>query len=457
MTVDYDLIVVGAGSGGVRAARVAASHGAKVAIAEEFRVGGTCVIRGCVPKKLYVLASRFHDDFKDAAGFGWRVGDVSFDWPTLVAAKEKEITRLSDLYAETLASSGVELIRARATLTDPNGVRFSNGRSARARYILIATGGAPVLAPHIPGIEFGISSNEIFDLPKFPQRLLIVGAGYIAVEFASIFSRLGAKVHLAYRADLPLRGFDDDLRSRLCEALKMAGVEHRAGVLPTRITKNADVLAVEMSDGAPLEVDCLLIATGRRPMTQDMGLEAAGVDLRENGAVAVDENSRTNLESIYAVGDVTDRINLTPVAIREGQAFADSVFGATPTTVDYACTPSAVFTTPEIGTVGLTEAEALAQHGAIDIYETQFRPMRATLSGRGERVYMKLIIDGSNGRVLGAHILGPEAGEMAQLIAVALRMGATKSDFDATMAVHPTMAEELVTMRAPSRLLRPQA
>lgn len=457
MTFDYDLIVVGAGSGGVRAARVAASHGAKVAIAEEFRVGGTCVIRGCVPKKLYVLASRFHDDFKDAAGFGWRVGDVSFDWPALVAAKEKEITRLSGLYGETLASSGVELIRARATLTDRNGVRFSNGRSARARYILIATGGAPVLAPHIPGIEFGISSNEIFDLPKFPQRLLIVGAGYIAVEFASVFARLGAKVHLAYRADLPLRGFDDDLRSRLCEALKTAGVAHRAGALPTRITKNADVLEVEMSDGAPLEVDCLLIATGRRPMTQNLGLEAAGVELRENGAVAVDERSRSNVESIYAVGDVTDRINLTPVAIREGQAFADSVFGATPTTVDYAHTPSAVFTTPEIGTVGMTEAEALAQHGAIDIYETQFRPMRATLSGRGERVYMKLIIHGSNGRVLGAHILGPEAGEMAQLIAVALRMGATKSDFDATMAVHPTMAEELVTMRAPSRLLRPQA
>lgn len=457
MTFDYDLIVVGAGSGGVRAARVAASHGAKVAIAEEFRVGGTCVIRGCVPKKLYVLASRFRDDFQDAAGFGWRVGDVSFDWTALVAAKEKEITRLSDLYAETLASSGVELIRARATLTDPNGVRFSNGRTARARYILIATGGAPVLAPHIPGIEFGISSNEIFDLPKFPQRLLIVGAGYIAVEFASVFARLGAKVHLAYRADLPLRGFDDDLRSRLCEVLKTAGVAHRAGALPTRITKNADVLEVEMSDGAPLEVDCLLIATGRRPMTQNLGLEAAGVELRENGAVAVDERSRSNVESIYAVGDVTDRINLTPVAIREGQAFADSVFGATPTTIDYAQTPSAVFTTPEIGTVGLTEAEALAQHGAIDIYETQFRPMRATLSGRGERVYMKLIIHGSNGRVLGAHILGPEAGEMAQLIAVALRMGATKSDFDATMAVHPTMAEELVTMRAPSRLLRPQA
>jgi len=456
MTFDYDLIVVGAGSGGVRAARVAASHGAKVAIAEEFRVGGTCVIRGCVPKKLYVLASRFHDDFQDAAGFGWRVGDVSFDWRALVAAKEKEITRLSGLYEETLASSGVELIRARATLTAPNEVRFSNGRSARARYILIATGGAPVLAPHIPGIEFGISSNEIFDLPKFPQRLLIVGAGYIAVEFASVFARLGAQTHLAYRGDLPLRGFDDDLRSRLAEALKAAGVAHRAGVLPTRVTKCAGGFEVEMSDGAPLTVDCVLVATGRRPMTQNLGLEAAGVELRENGAVAVDEHSRTNVDSIYAVGDVTDRLNLTPVAIREGQSFADSVFGAVPATVNYDCTPSGVFTTPEIGTVGLTEAEAVAQHGAIDIYETQFRPLRATLSGRGERVYMKLIVEGAKGRVVGAHIFGPEAGEMAQLVAVALRMGAMKSDFDATMAVHPTMAEELVTMRAPARRLRPQ-
>ncbi len=457
MTFDYDLIVIGAGSGGVRAARVAASHGAKVAIAEEFRVGGTCVIRGCVPKKLYVLASRFRDEFEDAAGFGWRVGDVSFDWPTLVAAKDKEITRLSGLYVETLASSGVELIRARATLTGANDVRFSDGRTARARYILIATGGAPVLAPHIPGIEFGVSSNEIFDLPKFPQRLLIVGAGYIAVEFASIFARLGAQVHLAYRADLPLRGFDDDLRSRLAEALKAAGVEHRPAALPTRVAKCVGGLEVEMSDGAPLSVDCLLIATGRRPMTQNLGLEAAGVILRENGAIAVDAHSCTNVESIYAVGDVTDRLNLTPVAIREGQAFADSVFGGAPTTVDYDCTPSAVFTTPEIGTVGLTEAGAIEKDGAVDIYETSFRPMRATLSGRAERVYMKLVVDGASQRVLGAHILGPEAGEMAQLVAISLRMGATKRDFDATMAVHPTMAEELVTMRAPSRRHPPQS
>ncbi len=457
MTFDYDLIVIGAGSGGVRAARVAASHGAKVAIAEEFRVGGTCVIRGCVPKKLYVLASRFRDEFEDAAGFGWRVGDISFDWPTLVAAKDKEITRLSGLYVETLASSRVELIRARATLSGANDVRFSDGRRARARYILIATGGAPVLAPHIPGIEFGVSSNEIFDLPKFPQRLLIVGAGYIAVEFASVFARLGAQVHLAYRADLPLRGFDDDLRARLAEALKAAGVAHRAGALPTRVAKCVGGLEAEMSDGAPLTVDCLLIATGRRPMTQNLGLEAAGVILRENGAIAVDAHSRTNVESIYAVGDVTDRLNLTPVAIREGQAFADSVFGGAPTAVDYDHTPSAVFTTPEIGTVGLTEQSAIAQHGAVDIYETSFRPMRATLSGRAERVYMKLVVDGASQRVVGAHILGPEAGEMAQLVAISLRMGATKRDFDATMAVHPTMAEELVTLRAPSRRHPPQS
>lgn len=456
MTFDYDLIVIGAGSGGVRAARVAASHGAKVAVAEEFRVGGTCVIRGCVPKKLYVLASRFRDEFEDAAGFGWRIGDISFDWPALVAAKEKEITRLSGLYVETLANAGVELIRARATVAGPNDVRFSDGRTARARYILVATGGAPVLAPHIPGIEFGISSNEIFDLPKFPQRLLIVGAGYIAVEFASVFARLGAQTHLAYRADLPLRGFDADLRARLADALKSAGVAHRPGALPTRVVKCAHGFDVEMSDGAPLTVDCLLIATGRRPLTQNLGLEAAGVALRENGAVAVDAHSRSNVESIYAVGDVTDRLNLTPVAIREGQAFADTVFGAAPTSVDYDYTPTAVFTTPEIGTVGLTEADAITRHGAVDIYETQFRPMRATLSGRAERVYMKLVVDCASQRVVGAHIFGPEAGEMAQLIAIALRMGATKRDFDATMAAHPTMAEELVTMRGPARRHAPK-
>ncbi|CAJ0891612.1 glutathione reductase (NADPH) [freshwater sediment metagenome] len=454
---DYDLVVIGAGSGGVRAARVAASHGARVAIAEEFRVGGTCVIRGCVPKKLYVLASRFRDDIEDARGFGWHVGETRFDWCALVAAKEKEITRLSGLYEQTLGNAKVELIRARATVAGPNAVHFSDGRTATTRYILIATGGAPVLAPHVPGLEWGVSSNEIFDLPTFPQRLLIVGAGYIAVEFASVFARLGSQTYLAYRADLPLRGFDDDLRQRVAEALTGAGVIHHAGALPTRIDKSARGFTAAMSDGETREVDAVLIATGRRPMTQNLGLERAGVATRENGAIIVDAQSCTNVPSIFAVGDVTDRINLTPVAIREGHAFADSVFGSQPTTVNYDCVASAVFTTPEVGTVGLTEAEAMQSFPALDIYETSFRPIRATLSGRAERVYMKLVVDGESQRVLGAHIFGPEAGEMAQLVAIPMRMGATKQDFDATMAVHPTAAEELVTMRSPARRHRREA
>ncbi|MCX7899541.1 MAG: glutathione-disulfide reductase [Methylocystis sp.] len=454
MTYDYDLIVIGAGSGGVRAARVAASHGAKVAIAEEFRTGGTCVIRGCVPKKLYVLASRFKDEFEDADGFGWRVGDYSFDWPSLVAAKEKEITRLSGLYEQMLENAKVELIHARATVAGPNEVRFADGRSATTRYILVATGGAPMLAPHIPGLEWGLSSNEIFDLPDFPERLLIIGAGYIAVEFASVFTRLGSQVTLAYRADLPLRGFDEDLRKGLREALMAAGVAHRANALPMRIIKCAHGFDVAMSDGATVQVDAVLVATGRRPATRNLGLERARVEMRENGAIKVDENSRTNIASIYAVGDVTDRVNLTPVAIREGQAFADSVFGDQPATVDYDYIPSAVFTTPELGTVGMTEAAAKEKYAALDIYETSFRPMRATLSGRNERVYMKLIVVGETDRVVGAHILGPDAGEMAQLVAIPMRMGAKKSDFDATMALHPTAAEELVTMRTPARRWR---
>jgi glutathione reductase (NADPH) len=453
---DYDLFVIGAGSGGVRAARVAASHGAKVAVAEEFRVGGTCVIRGCVPKKLYVLASRFRDDIEDAKGFGWRIGATSFDWATLVSAKEKEITRLSGLYEQTLGNAKVELIRARATIDGPNAVHLADGRKVTARYILVATGGAPVLAPHVPGLEWGLSSNEIFDLPTFPQRLLIVGAGYIAVEFASIFARLGSRVSLAYRGELPLRGFDDDLRRRVAEALEQAGVRHGPGTLPARIDRSAGAYAVTMSDGATIAADAVLVATGRRPLTRNLGLERAGVATRENGAIIVDAQSRTNIASIYAVGDVTDRINLTPVAIREGHAFADSVFGGQPTTVDYDGVASAVFTTPEVGTVGLTEAAAAQKYGSLDIYETSFRPMRATLSGRAERVYMKLLVDAASQRVVGAHIFGPEAGEMAQLVAIPMRMGATKRDFDATMAVHPTAAEELVTMRTPARRIRPE-
>jgi glutathione reductase (NADPH) len=451
---DFDLIVIGAGSGGVRAARVAGGYGAKVAVIEDFRVGGTCVIRGCVPKKLYVLASRFRDEFEDARGFGWRVGAPDFDWSTLVAAKEKEITRLSGLYEQTLAKNGVTLVRGRASLAGPDAVALPDGCSLRAPHILIATGGAPALEPSIPGIEHAISSNEIFDLPALPKRLAIIGSGYIAVEFASLFARLGVQTTLIYRADLPLRGFDDDLRKHLAGALEQAGVNLRAHVSPTRIDKSATGFQLSLDDGSSIDADVVLAATGRQPATQGMGLDKIGVAMRDNGAIIVDAQSRSSVASIYAVGDVTDRINLTPVAIREGHAFADRVFGKTPRTVDYENVASAVFSTPEIGSVGLSEAAAAEKFPGVDIYETAFRPMRATLSGRAERVYMKLVVNADNQKVVGAHIFGPEAGEMIQLVAIALQMGATKQDFDATMAVHPTMAEELVTMRTPDRRLR---
>jgi glutathione reductase (NADPH) len=450
---DYDLVVLGAGSGGVRAARIAAGHGAKVAIAEEFRVGGTCVIRGCVPKKLYVMASRFHDDFEDAAGFGWTVGPARFDWKALVAAKEAEITRLEGLYAQNLEKSGVTLIRQKGVVAGPNAVAFADGTRVSTGYILVATGGAPAMRPPIPGIEHAISSNEIFDLPEFPRRLLAIGGGFIALEFASVFVRLGARTHLSLRADLPLRGFDEDLRRLVRDGLVAAGVEIHAGALPTRIEKTPGGLVVTLEDGSRLEVDAVLAATGRIPQTQGLGLEAAGVALKENGAVVVDAYSQSSVPSIYAVGDVTDRVNLTPVAIREGHAFADTVFGGKDIAVDHALVPTAVFTTPEIGTVGLTEAEASAKTKRLLVFETSFRPMRATLSGRAEKVFMKILVDGESDRVLGVHILGPEAGEMAQLVAISLRLGARKADFDATMALHPTLAEELVTMRTPSRIV----
>jgi glutathione reductase (NADPH) len=424
-----------------------------VAIAEEFRVGGTCVIRGCVPKKLYVMASRFHDDFEDAAGFGWTVGPARFDWKALVAAKEAEITRLEGLYAQNLEKSGVTLIRQKGVVAGPNAVAFADGTRVSTGYILVATGGAPAMRPRIPGIEHAISSNEIFDLPEFPRRLLAIGGGFIALEFASVFVRLGARTHVSLRADLPLRGFDDDLRRLVRDGLVAAGVEIHAGALPSRIERTPGGLLVTLEDGSRLEVDAVLAATGRIPQTQGLGLEAAGVALKENGAVVVDAYSQSSVPSIYAVGDVTDRVNLTPVAIREGHAFADTVFGGKDIAVDHALVPTAVFTTPEIGTVGLTEAEASAKTKRLLVFETSFRPMRATLSGRAEKVFMKILVDGESDRVLGVHILGPEAGEMAQLVAISLRLGARKADFDATMALHPTLAEELVTMRTPSRIV----
>ena len=444
---DVDLFVIGAGSGGVRAARVAAGHGAKVVVAEEYRVGGTCVIRGCVPKKLMVYASRFADDFADAAGFGWTVPPATFEWPRLVRAKEAEITRLSGLYGANLDRAGVEMLATRAEIEDPHAVRLADGRRITAKYILVAVGGTPALAPEIPGLEHTITSNEIFDLPEQPRRMLVVGGGYIGVEFASVFARLGTQVTVCFRGEMILRGFDTDLRENLSEALTGAGIAIRPGMLPTRIDKTDDGLRVTLSCGETVVVDTVLVATGRRPHTSGLGLDRAGVKLDAKGAICVDALSQTNVASIYAVGDVTDRVALTPVAIREGHAFADTVFGGTRTAVVHANIPTAVFTTPELGTVGLTETEACAIYDCVDVYAARFRPLRATLSGRAERVLMKIIVDGVTDKVLGVHILGEAAGEMAQLLGVIVQLGARKADFDATMAVHPTASEELVTMR----------
>ena len=445
---EVDLFVIGAGSGGTRAARIAAGYGAKVMVAEEFRVGGTCVIRGCIPKKLFVYASRFRDEFEDAEGFGWKIEKTSFDWPTLVVGKEKEITRLSGIYATHMTRAGAQIAEERAVIEDANTVRLvKSDRRVHARYILIATGGGPVLEPKIPGLEHTITSNEIFDLPVFPQRLLIVGGGYIAVEFASIFARLGATVIQVLRGENVLRGFDQDLRSNLAVALREAEIDLCTGILPERIEKTSKGLDVHLSDGSCVEVDQVLVATGRRPNTKDIGLEKAGVELNEKGAVIVDSHSKTNIGSIYAVGDVTDRINLTPVAVREGHAFADTIFGNRPTVVSHINVPSAVFTTPEIGTVGLSEQEARRIFDCVDIYLAHFRPLKANMSGREEKVMMKIVVDGATDQVLGVHILGHDAGEMAQLVAIPVRMGCKKADFDATIALHPTMAEELVLMR----------
>jgi glutathione reductase (NADPH) len=445
---DVDLFVIGAGSGGVRAARVAAQYGAKVIAAEEFRIGGTCVIRGCIPKKLMVYASRFKDDFEDAAGFGWSVPQPSFDWGKLVAAKEKEITRLSGLYRAGLEKAGGTFIEDRAEILDPHRVKLHrDGRVISARTILIATGGHPVKPPGIRGIEHAITSNEIFDVPKLPQSLMIVGGGYIAVEFASIFARLGTRVRLVMRGSSILRGFDEDLRRHLRDALAAEGVAFECGALPESIEKRGDILCVTLTNANVFDVDQIMIATGRRPNTQGLGLERAGVALDAEGAVVVDAYSKSSVESIYAVGDVTNRLALTPVAVREGHAFADTVFGKKPTKADHVNVPTAIFTTPEIGTVGLTEHQARAQFACVDIYSAHFRPLKATLSGRAERVFMKIVVDGDTDKVLGVHILGHDAGEMAQILGIAVKMGATKADFDATVALHPTAAEELVTMR----------
>jgi glutathione reductase (NADPH) len=450
MAFDVDFFVIGAGSGGVRSARIAAGHGAKTLVAEESRIGGTCVIRGCVPKKLYVHASRFADEFRDAAGFGWSVGEPTFDWPTLVAAKDKEISRLSDAYRENLARSGAKLVEERAIVVDPHRVRLAGGKEVSARHILIACGSRPARLVGVEGLEHAITSNEIFDLPAFPRRLLVVGGGYIAVEFASLFQRLGSQVTQVMRAANLLRGFDDDMRTGMRDAMARAGVTFRFGALPTRIERARDgALGVALSDGAAVEADQVLIATGRLPNTAGLGLEAAGVELSAaHGAVKVDENLTSTVPSIHAIGDATHRVDLTPVAIREGHTLADRLFGKGAPPVRYDTIASTVFGTPELGAVGLTEREALERFPKVHVYKTDFRPLKATVSGSPERAIMKLIVDGATDRIVGAHILAHDAAEMIQLVAVAMTMGATKADFDATVAVHPTAAEELVTMRS---------
>lgn len=445
---DFDLFVIGAGSGGVRAARIAASHGARVAIAEEFRFGGTCVIRGCVPKKLLVYASRFADDFSDARGFGWTVGDPDFDWPSLVAAKEKEITRLEGLYRGTLQRAGATIFEERAVLEGANTVRLvASGKSVTAKYILIATGAKPNLDAGLPGIEHVITSNEAFDLRELPPRITIAGGGYIAVEFASIFNGLGSEVTLLYRGEKILRGFDEDMRDGLTAAMRARGIRVITNDVFARIDKTRTGLKGTLKSGTTIDADQIMFAIGRSPNASELGLADAGVTTGVAGEIMVDAESRTNVESIYAVGDVTNRVNLTPVAIREGHAFADSAFGAKPWTLDYATIPTAVFSTPEIGTVGLTEAQARGTGRAIDVYKTAFRPMRVILAGRDERTHIKLVVDAESNVVLGVHILGPDAAEIVQMAAIALRLKATKADFDQTMALHPSAAEELVTLR----------
>jgi glutathione reductase (NADPH) len=449
-SMDFDLFVIGGGSGGVRAARVAAGHGARVAIAEEYRFGGTCVIRGCVPKKLLVYASRFAADFEDAAGFGWRLPKPTFDWPALVAAKDLEITRLEDIYAANLRKVDATLFAERAELTGPNQVRLASGRSLTARTILIATGGRPSLPRELPGREHAITSNEAFDLKALPRSIAIVGGGYIGLEFAGIFAGLGSQVTLVHRGDHVLRHFDADLSSRVTAAYRARGmrVELNAAFVRLERSSPSSPIAATLNTGEVVEVDQVMFATGRFPNVERLGLEAAGVRTDRNGAIVVDALSRTSSPSIYAVGDVTHRLNLTPVAVREGHAFADTVFGGNPWQVDHVHVPTAVFSTPEIGTVGLPEDEAMRQFAVLDIYRTDFRTLKSTLSGGAERMMMKLVVDGTTDRVVGAHLLGPDAGELIQVIATLLRTGVTKRDFDQTMPLHPSSAEELMTLRS---------
>jgi glutathione reductase (NADPH) len=444
---DYDLFVIGAGSGGVRASRIAASHGARVAVAEEHRVGGTCVIRGCVPKKLLVYGSHFAEDLHDAQRFGWNTEGATFDWAILRDNVAAEVNRLEGLYGQTLGNNKVEVFRERATVTGPNSVQLTSGRDITAAHILIATGAWPSV-PEIPGAGHGITSNEVFSLPELPKRALIAGGGYIANEFAGIFNELGVKVKLVTHGDRILRGYDDEIVDRLVDLSRQKGIDIHFHFGIKSVAKQDDgSLLITGNNEETIETDLLLWAIGRTPHTIGLGLEKVGVDLSKDGSVKVGDDNRTNISSIYAVGDVTNRVQLTPIAIREGHAFADSVFGNNPRTVNYDCIPTAVFSNPPIASVGLTEAEARAQHDDVKIYKSDFRAMKNVLADRNERALYKMIVAGPNERVIGLHLIGPDSGEILQAAAIAVKAGLTKQDFDDTVALHPSMSEELVLMK----------
>jgi glutathione reductase (NADPH) len=448
---DVDLFVIGGGSGGVRAARIAAGYGARVMIAEEYRFGGTCVIRGCVPKKLMVYASQVSREIEDAAGFGWTIPTATFDWSSFIANKDKEIARLEGIYTANVEKSGAKVVKARAVFEDPHTLRLSNGETVSAAHVLIATGGAPNHGQAIPGIEHVISSNEVFYLPQLPKRIVIQGGGYIALEFACIFAGLGSDVTVVYRGGNILRGFDEDVRNHLRAEMEKDGITILTGCTVDKVDKHTHEFTAHLSNGSSVAADQVLFAIGRHPSVANLGLEKAGVNINPaNGGIAINGYSQTNVPHIYAIGDVTHNINLTPVAIREGHAFADTVFGKRPVKVDYTNIPTAVFSQPEVGTVGMTEAEARAAFSHVDVYKANFKPIKATISGSEGRVLMKLIVDGSTDRVVGCHLVGHEAAELIQVIGICVKMKATKADFDATMAVHPSAAEELVTMRTPT-------
>ena len=446
---DYDLFVIGAGSGGVRAGRLAAASGARVAVAEEYRVGGTCVIRGCVPKKFMVYASEFPHYAHIAEGYGWSASVATFDWPRFREAKDREIARLSGLYVANLTRSGAEILEGRAVLTGPNSLEVEGRGAITAERILVATGGRPWKPDDLPGADLAITSEDAFDLPALPERMVIVGGGFIAVEFAGIFNGLGVDVTLVYRGDQILRGFDEDIRSHVAAEIQRRGVKLILGAHPVALSGMSGALQCRLSDGQVLAAGEVMLATGRKPHTRGLGLEAAGVETGPNGEIRVDAWSRSSTPSVWAVGDVTDRINLTPVAIREGAAFARTEFYGQPTRFDHEAVASAVFSQPPVGTVGLTETEARAAYPNIDIYRSRFRPMKETFYGGQEQALVKLVVDADSQRMLGCHVVGPDAPEIIQMAAVPIKLGVTKAQWDSACAVHPTLAEELVTLSEP--------